>query len=83
MTWKIDRDYIKMEGFPSRVGVMGGRRTESPDRIRWRVLDDDGNVYYGGWSNEGETFGPLDFAMRDAGATEIHYRSPDGEWVRL
>lgn len=84
--WKIDRDYLytASDGHyqNTRVGRYGGRRPVA-ERLRWRVLDDDGEVYYGGWSDEGEVFGPLDFATADAGATEIQYRDATGEWVRL
>jgi hypothetical protein len=46
--------------------------------VRFRVLDDDGEVYYGGaisrsWldGEEDQCFGPLEFAAADAGATEL------------
>jgi hypothetical protein len=59
------------------------------------VLDDDGEVYYSGWASgkhasgaEEFVFEPLDFARRDAGATELQHLEPgpDGvgtQWVTV
>jgi len=61
--WKIDRDYITEEGEPTRVGTTGetinvGIGPIWPEIIdlpvtlgqtRFRMKDDDGEVYYGGW----------------------------------
>lgn len=59
------------------------------DRVQWRVKDDDGEIYYEGrmtkerLNSAGEAaFGPLDFAMADAGATSMEYYE-NGEWVQL
>jgi hypothetical protein len=59
------------------------------DPVRFRVLDDDGIVYFGGaiaraWLDGDEelSFAPLTFATADAGATELQYR--DGaDWRTL
>lgn len=49
--------------------------------VTFRLLDDDGEVYYEGviareWldGDESRAFAPLRFAMTDAGATELQYR---------
>jgi hypothetical protein len=80
-----------------RVGVMGPRgiRPEiaealrAGEGVRWRALDDDNNAYYEGLyiGPDDETlFGPLnDFAMPDAGATDIQYwqSGKGGGWKTL
>lgn len=60
------------------------------DPVRFRVLDDDGEVYYGGaisrsWLDGDEelAFAPLIFATADAGATDMQYRDKNGEWRLL
>lgn len=54
------------------------------EKMRFRILDDDGEVYYGGWlynDVEGTNqFVVLKWAERDAGATEIQVKKND-EWV--
>jgi hypothetical protein len=59
------------------------------DPIRFRLLDDDGEVYYGGaisreWLDGDEMlcFGPLNFGMADAGATEMQYKEGE-DWKTL
>ena len=58
------------------------------ETTRWRVLDDDGEVYYSGvmrrdWAEGDETlaFHPLEWARPDAGACDIQLRSALGTWV--
>lgn len=77
---KIDRDYIAgQHDLDSVVGKHWQGRKGKPApkdaRIRWRMLDDDGNVYFGGWLVEGETGDPflhlLDWGMAYAGCTSI------------
>jgi hypothetical protein len=110
--WVIDRDYLPMEGLPSRVGygmkpeqgaltntsfdhVIGAtvyvdtalKASDVIDPVRFRALDDDGEVYYGGAvsrqlveeSDEAE-FSAYDidrFVMADAGATQTQFRAKD------
>lgn len=57
--------------------------------IKFRLLDDDREVYYEGqgndaWLNGPEeiAFAPLDWATGFAGATELQYRDSD-EWKTL
>lgn len=97
---EVDTDGICLYCYgSSEVGTRGPRQA-TPVQIslanacgqRFRILDDDGNVYYEGycWSSAGnspdllgeEHFGPLeDFGMPNAGATEIQYKS--GVWETL
>ena len=49
----------------------------------FRMLDDDGEVYYLGRSTVPDSFAPLDdLGTPDAGATTIQYRR-DGRWETL
>lgn len=99
--WRIDRDELKLP--PSRVGTIGPRAAHPAlvDRLakgegrRFRMLDDDGIVYYIGRIIVAETaqgadepgttldFAPLDdFGMPDSGCTAIEYDEGDA-WVAL
>lgn len=96
--WTITRDHITPpdDDLPSRVGtgatssrgsdylLRGLKASDLRDPVAFRVLDDDGIVYYSGvisreWLEGDETraFAPLDFASHDAGATVMQYRGPD------
>lgn len=85
--WVIDRDYInggEGDSVPSRVGVSRGT-VDPKDRVRFRLLDDDGEVYYGGWLTEaedGESAGSSlwDFGARDGGTTDLQVRNAAGAW---
>lgn len=60
-----------------------GRHAELPHRFR--LLDDDGEVYYLGRSDDRDSeaaFAPLDWAAGYAGCTEIQYWR-DGYWETL
>ena len=52
-----------------------GRDVTGCDR-RFRLLDDDGEIYAYGKASE-ETFAPLDAYMYDYGCTEIQYKNLD------
>lgn len=50
---------------------------------RFRMLDDDEEVYYEGYTSISSSFDPLDdFGMPNAGCTDIQYRE-NGEWKSL
>jgi hypothetical protein len=82
MAWRIDRDYIDA----GRVGV-GTKDAPTGETIRWRVLDDDGEVYYGGIADADAAtnddaptglYGLLQWAMHDAGAVDLQVHPADG-----
>lgn len=58
MAWQIDRDYLyhrdpefyRELGVGTLAGVCEGEMTGP--RYRFRLRDDDGQVYYGGWYDE-------------------------------
>lgn len=93
--WVITKDKID-DG--ERVGTVGPRSASlskdeivtHPARQRFRMLDDDGEVYYEGFfvdlSDENSGFEPLDdFGMPNAGCTEIQYweSGKGGGWKTL
>lgn len=89
--WVITEDRIN-DTDSSRVGTLGPRNAPDelcelvqktgPHRIRFRMYDDDGNYYYGGFlsydpdrtDDVEPTWAPVeDFGMPDAGAVRISY----------
>jgi len=93
--WKIDRDYIYDPEIDGRWGgktAAGRVRSRSWDKyperqkdatMRFRMLDDDGNIYYGGRCTPDTEFEPLwDFGMPNAGAVTIQFKE-NGKWVTL
>lgn len=94
MPWIIDRDLIadltrKAPCNANAVGMMGPRGYAgdgSELNHRFRMLDDDGNVYYEGRNDtqdDDNAFGPLeDFGTPNAGCTDIQYRVR-GKWQSL
>lgn len=84
--WKITKDNISMRGEKSDVGVHGPSTFKDDIEMphKFRMLDDDGNIYYYGFCSEDGDFSPLDdFGMPNAGATEIQYKSPTGDYETL
>lgn len=49
---------------------------------KFRILDDDGEVYCEGITNNSSTFKPLDFLTPLYGCTDIQYWE-DGQWQSL
>lgn len=93
--WIITRDRLTPSGKFCRKGTQGPSlatpadlaKLQAGEGRKFRMLDDDGEVYYEGRiiGDEGaETdFGPLDdFGTPDAGCTSIQYRVK-GQWVQL
>lgn len=100
MPWTITTDYIADSNAPrpsnaNAVGMVGPRNAKltaedimsHPQGRRFRMRDDDGELYYAGVmvilpedGDEAE-FRPLDdFGTPNAGATTIEYQRPDGTW---
>jgi hypothetical protein len=81
--WTIDEDLINGDTPWSRAGRRyGPEGVQTPHR--YRVKDADGEVYYIGRCSDESSFAPLDFAMADAGATDIEYQdTQSGRWIGL
>jgi hypothetical protein len=85
--WKIDRDYISEKNEVSRVGAEGAEQytVDEGEKIRFRLLDDDGEVYYGGWLLDDKECinqeSALSYGTYDAGCTTIEVKR-NGEWVQ-
>jgi hypothetical protein len=90
--WVITTDHL--DNMPACVT---GPRDATDEQIalahekgtRFKIYDDDGELYYSGrfWSdgtNGDDDFGPLDdYGAPNAGATEIRYRDASGKYVTL
>jgi hypothetical protein len=94
--WTITHDFIAEPEAEqgtnlNAVGVFGPRgakRTHEeiaadPNGKKFRMFDDDGELYYEGILVGGDGFEPLDdFGSPNAGATAIKYKE-NGVWVML
>jgi len=92
--WLITRDSLEHGTKHDAKGTYGPRRIskESLKALkkntdvceRFRMLDDDGEVYYYGRIIGGSGFEPLyDFGEPNAGCTEIQYIGSNGKWGPL
>lgn len=102
VTWIVTRDWdselevreMSSANLPSRVGHGNWAKMMPPDPdtlpYTWRVLDDDGHIYYQGKADQDgngpdgdEIFMILDWAAADVGASTIEFLQPDGSWGAL
>ena len=89
MAWHITKDWAD-DG--DAIGQWNARLRPENDNIeyckklcteKFRMYDDDGELYYEGYSNDSSSFQPLDdFGMPNAGCTEIKYYE-NGKWETL
>ena len=84
--WTITNDLVD-DG--KKVGTASVNYDEAKAALlkhRFRLLDDDGEIYYEGLSDDSDSqraFAPLDdFGKNYAGCTEIHFFT-DGVWRQL
>lgn len=89
--WIIDVDHMPEPGAKpgtnaNAVGVIGPSHYKgdgSECRYRFRMYDDDGNLYYEGRAND-ICFDPIDdFGEPNAGCTRIDFRNEEGTWQTL
>ena len=94
--WRINYDHLEGEhvditgphnATDTQLGTLDHPRLNEHVLTRFRIYDDDGELYFSGYflgdSESEEAFGPLDdFGSPDSGATEIRYLRGD-EWGRL
>ena len=88
--WKITRDLLYKEDSLFEDKSETGMHTTDFDPQKagyeFRLLDDDGIVYYHGLSDscdDDNAFEPLDYYMPHSGCTEIQYKVDDGQWETL
>lgn len=80
--------YIDSEHFGARIPFIRVFGETDPKVLRrmgqlFRILDDDGNIYFSGYAAE-ESFEPLDYAGPRWGCTDIQYRDGEtNEWTSL
>ncbi len=85
MSWYINEDKID-DG--DAVGQWNGpenilKQCKENCTHKFRMFDDDGELYYVGFSDDSSSFEPLDdFGMPNAGCTEIQYLE-NGKWETL
>ena len=86
MSWYIDKDLIdngnavdKWNGPQNTID-----QCKEDCNHKFRMLDDDGMLYYEGCSDDDSSFDPLDdFGTPNAGCTEIQYKNITGKWSTL
>lgn len=84
--WKITRDLINEAGgkkhAESRTWDEGKAKTQT--LFAFRLLDDDGEIYFHGVSTSNESFAPLNnYGMPGYGCTDIQYKNEKGKWESL
>lgn len=85
--WYISKDKIDdgeaVGQYNCRKDVKNVEDIKPLCKEKFRMSDDDGEIYYYGYSNDSSSFDPLDdFGMPNAGCTAIEYYE-DGEWCYL
>jgi hypothetical protein len=93
MAWWIDKDLV--DGGESigkwnayfRNPNSGLEVVKRICKFKFRMFDDDGVLYYEGYSNDNngeKAFDPLDdFGLPNAGCTDIKYKNKLGRWESL
>jgi hypothetical protein len=93
-SWTITVDHIadpkaKAPSNANAVGMVGPRAStmtaeqirNHPDKVAFRMYDDDGGRYYDGFLVGQDLLAPLvDFGTPNAGATGINIRTKTGKW---
>lgn len=86
MAWIIDQDHVADDEFPegTNLNAVGKRSRDKSEKglfCKFKMFDDDGNLYYEGRADEIFDMSPLDdFGKGNAGCTEIRYLQGE-EWV--
>ena len=88
--WAITKDHIENGVTEGLTGPANGELDYNaivthPHKQKFRMLDDDGELYYEGYLVGGDGFEPLDdFGMPGAGCTTIQYKNKNtGAWEDL
>jgi hypothetical protein len=89
--WKVTYDWLDRQKMTvtSRDWDEDRFKSNRSEFVKIKLYDDDGNLYYDGWSDsifaeEDTAFAPLDWATRYAGCTYMKYKDPKTkEWKVL
>ena len=80
----IDNGRAVMVSGPHDAPLGAAATMNHPDRVKFRMRDADGELYYGGVLVGDNEFAPLDdFGGPNAGCTSIEIRNGRGEWEEL
>ncbi|AOM14603.1 MULTISPECIES: hypothetical protein [Bacillus cereus group] len=74
MGYKITKDNIHTSPEEKKWSLVGKEVDYNQGMHRFRVLDDDKNVYFSGVSDDDSDFSPLDDYQYAYGCTEIQYK---------
>jgi hypothetical protein len=78
MGFKIIKDNLHVTEEEKKWSLVGREYDEyKGGKNRFRLLDDDGNIYLYGLSDCDSSFAPLDTFMYAYGCTEIQYKNPE------
>ena len=65
----------------SHVGTRwGSTENQNGPLVKFRLLDDDGEVYYYGEGDDDSLEVVFNWAMRDSGCTSLEVRDANGNW---
>ena len=80
ITWVITQDCGVVNDCENATAEQIKLLAEKGFTEKFKMLDDDGELYYIGQAKPGADFEPLDdFGMPNAGCTEIQYMNPKTE----
>ena len=89
IVWIITKDHIDSGDNVNRCNIPYLTYLDMENKLteKFKIYDDDGELYYEGRSTNQSyenAFEPLDWAMANAGATEIQYYNKDtNKWETL
>lgn len=87
MAFKITKDLVENGKHEGRIRHLAGEIfTEADLTIKFKLYDDDGELYYKGVTTDGPEeiiFAPLDWAAWNAGCTYMKVKNDKGKWEVL
>jgi hypothetical protein len=82
IAWAITKDILEPTGKRNATDEQL-KEVKKDCKHHFKLYDDDGELYYEGYSDDDSSFSPLDWAMADSGCTEIKYRTASGKYETL
>lgn len=86
MSFVVTYDHIEEQPMLLFQMNMPGRELDPSTSYKFRLLDDDDEIYFSGLStscDDDDAFLPLDWAKNRYGCTYIQYLQPNGIWETL